>query len=57
MAFPAESAKELLFGGAVGLCAGLVAKRVGLGLVGGVATAVLIIFRAAIFDGRMLASW
>ena len=57
MTFPAESAKELLFGGAVGLCAGLVAKRVGLGLVGGVATTVFILFRGAIFDGRMLASW
>jgi hypothetical protein len=57
MSFPAESVKEFVFGGAVGLCAGLVAKRVGVGLVGGLATTFFIVFRGAIFDGRLLASW
>ena len=57
MSFPTESVKEFVLGGAVGLCAGLVAKRIDLGLVAGVSTAVFIIIRGAIFDGRILAKW
>ena len=57
MSFPTESLKEFVFGGAVGLCAGLAAKRVSIGLVGGFATTFFIVFRGAIFEGRLLASW
>jgi len=61
MPFPTESVKELIVGGAVGLCVGAVAKRVNVGVdvgvVGGVATALFILLRGAIFDGRIRASW
>ena len=61
MPFPVESVKELVVGGAVGLCVGVVAKRVNLGLgvgvVGGVATTLFVLLRGAIFDGRIRASW
>jgi hypothetical protein len=57
MPFPTESAKELLFGGAVGLCAGLAAKRFGVAIVGGVASAVFLLFRGVVFDGAIRLSW
>jgi len=57
MSCPTEHLKEFVIGGAVGLCAGLAGKRMGLGLVGGVATTLFIVFRAAIFDGILNAKW
>lgn len=61
MPFPAEAVKELVFGGAVGLCVGVVAKRVNVGLdvgvVGGIAATLFFLFRGAIFDGKIRAAW
>ena len=60
MPFPAEAVKELVFGGAVGLCVGVVAKRVNVGLdvgvVGGIAATLFVLFRGAIFDGKIRAA-
>ena len=61
MSFPAESIKELAFGGTIGLCVGIVARHAnfgfGVGVVVGVATTIFVLFRAAVFDGGMRAGW
>jgi hypothetical protein len=54
---PTEAVKELMFGGTIGLCSGLVAKRLSMPVLAGMASVVFLFFRAAIFDGRLLVPW
>lgn len=52
-----ELAKEIVFGGACGLCAGYVSKKFGSKFIAGAATAAFMGLRYAIFDGHHLANW
>lgn len=54
---PAEAVKELLFGSAFGLCSGLLVKKLSLPLLAGLSSVAFVMFRAAIFDARILAPW
>ena len=52
-----EICKEVAFGASVGLVAGYVSKKVGSGLVTAAVAASFVALRAAIFEGRHLATW
>ena len=54
---PSEAFKELVFGGAFGLCSGLAVKKLSLPFIAGLASVAFVVFRASVFDGRLLASW
>ena len=53
----AETVKELLFGGAFGLCSGIAVKKLSMPALAGIASVAFLLFRAAIFDARVLAPW
>ena len=53
----AETIKEILFGGAFGLCSGIVVKKLSLPVLAGMASVAFVVFRAAIFDARILVPW
>ena len=44
-----EALKEILFGGAFGLCSGIVLKKLSLPFLAGASSALFFLFRAAIF--------
>ncbi len=52
-----EIVKEVVFGGAFGLCTGVLVKKLSLPVIAGAASVAFVVFRAAIFDGRVLAPW
>jgi len=52
-----EALKEILFGGAFGLCSGIVLKKLSLPFLAGASSALFFLFRAAIFEGRIQAPW
>ena len=52
-----EGAKEVMFGGLVGLTAGFISKKVGSHLVGAALTGGFVVFRAAVYDGQYTATW
>ena len=52
-----EGAKEVIFGGIVGLTAGYVSRKVGSQLVGAALTSGFIVFRAAVYEGQYSATW
>ena len=57
MDFLTEGAKEVIFGGVVGLTAGLITKKVGSHVVGAVLGTSFVAFRAAVYDGHYIATW
>ena len=54
---PAEAVKELIFGGAFGLCSGIAVKKLSLPFLASVTSIAFVMFRAAIFDARLHAPW
>ena len=54
---PAEAIKELLFGSAFGLASGIAVKKLSLPFLASVSSIAFVMFRAAIFDARILTPW
>ena len=52
-----ETVKELIFGGAFGLASGIAVKKLSLPALAGIASVAFVLFRAAIFDARILVPW
>ena len=57
MEVASEVGKELVFGGAAGLVAGLSSKLLSTHTVGLVLGGAFVLMRAAIFDGQHMATW
>ena len=51
-----EALKEILFGGAFGLCSGIVLKKLSLPFLAGASSALFFLFRAAIFGKNFFKS-
>ena len=52
-----EGAKEVIFGGVAGLTAGFISKKFGSHVVGAMLGSGFVLFRAAVYDGHVIATW
>ena len=52
-----EALKEILFGGAFGLCSGIALKKLSLPFLAGASSALFFLFRAAIFGKNFKEMW